>query len=234
MALASPTLYRMLAVEQPVLQLTQLAVAHMRPAATANRLRQQTQLLQQASVTTSCLVAQQLQEEVHTLQQLSHQNSQQQPSPQRHYTQQQQLAGPLLSGQRGRAVTPVPPATLCRKLANTTWQQHTWQQQQTFQQQAWRPWQQQLQGLQQQQQQQLHTRPQQAWRLWQQQQQQQREPHAWQQQQAWRPWQQQQRGLHLAPPFLVEDYVPAAVTTYRLGRMSAKLKAAEKVSAADV
>jgi hypothetical protein len=25
------------------------------------------------------------------------------------------------------------------------------------------------------------------------------------------------RGLHLAPPFLVEDYVPAAVTTHRLG-----------------
>lgn len=27
------------------------------------------------------------------------------------------------------------------------------------------------------------------------------------------------RSLHLAPPFLVEDYVPAAVTTYRLGCM---------------
>lgn len=39
---------------------------------------------------------------------------------------------------------------------------------------------------------------------------------------------QQQRCLHLAPPFLVEDYTPAAVTTYRLGRMPAKLKAAEK------
>jgi hypothetical protein len=28
---------------------------------------------------------------------------------------------------------------------------------------------------------------------------------------------QQQRGLHLAPPFLVEDYVPVSVTTHRLG-----------------
>jgi hypothetical protein len=57
--------------------------------------------------------------------------------------------------------------------------------------------------------------------------------HTWRQAaQSWHPWQhqqQQQRGLHLAPPFLVEDYVPAAVTTYRLGRMPAKLKAAEKV-----
>jgi hypothetical protein len=33
----------------------------------------------------------------------------------------------------------------------------------------------------------------------------------------------QTRSLHLAPPFLVEDYTPAAVTTHRLGRMPAKL-----------
>lgn len=45
------------------------------------------------------------------------------------------------------------------------------------------------------------------------------------------PWQQPQpaRCLHLAPPFLVEDPVPAAVTTYRLGRMPAKLAAAQQV-----
>lgn len=41
------------------------------------------------------------------------------------------------------------------------------------------------------------------------------------------PPQQQVRRLHLAPPFLVEDYTPAAVTTYRLGRMPAKLQAAQ-------
>jgi hypothetical protein len=34
---------------------------------------------------------------------------------------------------------------------------------------------------------------------------------------------QQNRSLHLAPPFLVEDYTPSAVTTYRQGRMPAKL-----------
>lgn len=39
--------------------------------------------------------------------------------------------------------------------------------------------------------------------------------------------QQQQRTLHLAPPFLVDDYTPAAVTSYRLGRMPAKLAAAQ-------
>lgn len=39
---------------------------------------------------------------------------------------------------------------------------------------------------------------------------------------------QQHRHLHLAPPFLVEDYTPAAVTTYHLGRMPAKLQAAEE------
>lgn len=32
----------------------------------------------------------------------------------------------------------------------------------------------------------------------------------------------QHRVLHLAPPFLVEDYVPVAQTTYRLGRMPGK------------
>lgn len=31
------------------------------------------------------------------------------------------------------------------------------------------------------------------------------------------------RHLHLAPPFLVEDYVPVSVTTYRLGRMKDKV-----------
>ncbi|KAI8473228.1 MAG: radical SAM superfamily protein [Monoraphidium minutum] len=31
------------------------------------------------------------------------------------------------------------------------------------------------------------------------------------------------RGLHLAPPFLVEGYTPAAVTTHRLGRMQGKV-----------
>jgi hypothetical protein len=36
----------------------------------------------------------------------------------------------------------------------------------------------------------------------------------------------QRRGLHLAPPFLVDDYVPAAVTTHRLGRMQARPGAA--------
>lgn len=30
------------------------------------------------------------------------------------------------------------------------------------------------------------------------------------------------RHLHLAPPFLVDDYTPMAQTTYRLGRMPAK------------
>lgn len=40
------------------------------------------------------------------------------------------------------------------------------------------------------------------------------------------PHHQPTRSLHLAPPFLVEDYVPAAVTTHRLGRMPAKLQAA--------
>lgn len=40
------------------------------------------------------------------------------------------------------------------------------------------------------------------------------------------------RALHLAPPFLVEDYVPAAVTTHRLGRMPAKLAAAREELAA--
>jgi uncharacterized Fe-S radical SAM superfamily protein PflX len=40
--------------------------------------------------------------------------------------------------------------------------------------------------------------------------------------------QQQVRRLHLAPPFLVEDYIPAAVTTYRLGRMPAILRAAQE------
>lgn len=49
-----------------------------------------------------------------------------------------------------------------------------------------------------------------------------------QQQQPQQQW-QQLRGLHLAPPFLVEDYVPAAITSYRLGRMPAKIKAAEQV-----
>ncbi|GBF95209.1 pyruvate formate lyase-activating enzyme [Raphidocelis subcapitata] len=34
------------------------------------------------------------------------------------------------------------------------------------------------------------------------------------------------RGLHLAPPFLVEDHVPASVTTYRLGRMKSKVERA--------
>jgi len=37
----------------------------------------------------------------------------------------------------------------------------------------------------------------------------------------------QVRNLHLAPPFLVEDYTPAAVTTYRLGRMPEKLASAQ-------
>lgn len=35
------------------------------------------------------------------------------------------------------------------------------------------------------------------------------------------------RALHLAPPFLVEHYTPVAVTTHALGRMPAKLAAAE-------
>lgn len=37
---------------------------------------------------------------------------------------------------------------------------------------------------------------------------------------------QQRRLLHLAPPFLVEDYTPVGVTTHRLGRTRAKVEQA--------
>jgi hypothetical protein len=193
----------MMAAEQRILRLMQLAVAHAGAAATANRQQQQMQLLQ-AGVTNSCPVAHLLQEETQNQQQTRHKHKQQQAATQRHYTQQQQLSVPLLSG-LARAVSN--PGTLGRNVTYSVWQQNARQQQ------AWGPLQQQH-----------------------------RQQHTWQRQhalqnQAWHPWQQQQqqqqRGLHLAPPFLVDDYVPAAVTTFRQGRMPAKLKAAEKVSAAN-
>jgi hypothetical protein len=40
--------------------------------------------------------------------------------------------------------------------------------------------------------------------------------------------QQQQRTLHLAPPFLVDGYIPVATTTYRLGKMDQKVQAAQQ------
>jgi len=42
------------------------------------------------------------------------------------------------------------------------------------------------------------------------------------------PQRQQQRTLHLAPPFLVEGYIPVATTTYRLGKMDQKVQAAQQ------
>jgi len=36
------------------------------------------------------------------------------------------------------------------------------------------------------------------------------------------------RSLHLAPPFLVEEYTPVSVTTHRLGGMKGKVAAAMK------